>query len=135
MLYKNTYSLTLETFEPQKQNLTIITNSVHVLEKLHGRKLRCYLTGGVLLENSHALVGKIAEETVSGLYADICFFSSQGITEDGIITDFSEDETRLRKCMIKNAKKSVFLYDQTKLGKRFLFTVCDLDSISCAITD
>lgn len=118
-----------------KQNLTIITNSVHVLEKLHGRKLRCYLTGGVLLENSHALVGKIAEETVCGLFADICFFSSQGITEDGIITDFSEDETRLRKCMIKNAKKSVFLYDQTKLGKRFLFTVCSLDSISCAITD
>lgn len=118
-----------------KQNLTIITNSVHVLEKLRGRKLRCYLTGGVLLENSYALVGKIAEETVSALYADICFFSSQGITEEGVITDFSEDETRLRKCMIKNAKKSVFLYDQTKLGKRFLFTVCDLDSISCAITD
>ena len=95
----------------------------------------CYLTGGVLLENSHALVGKIAEDTVSGLHADICFFSSQGITEDGLISDFSEDETRLRKCMIKNARKSVFLYDRSKLGKQFLFTVCDLDGIHSAITE
>lgn len=118
-----------------KQNLTIITNSIRVLEKLRGQKVRCYLTGGVLLENSHALVGKIAEETVTDLYADVCFFSSQGITEDGVVTDFSEDETRLRKCMIKNAKKSYFLYDQSKLGKRFLFTVCDMDSLSGTITN
>lgn len=118
-----------------KQNLTIITNSVHVMEKLQGRKVRCYLTGGALLENSHALVGKIAEETVAGLYADICFFSSQGVTEEGIITDFSEEETQLRKCMIKNAKKCIFLYDKTKLGKRFLFTVCDLATLDGFVTD
>ena len=98
------------------QNLTIITNSIPVLEMLKGKNIRCYLTGGMVLENSHALVGTLAENTISSLYADI-FFSSQGISEDGIITDFSEDETRLRNCMIQNAKKSVFLYDHSKLGK------------------
>ena len=118
-----------------KQDLTVITNSVYVIEKLRGKKMRCYLTGGALLENSHALVGKIAEETVESMYADICFFSSQGVTEEGIITDFSEEETRLRKCMIKNAGKRIFLYDKSKLGKRFLFTVCDLASLDDAISD
>jgi len=117
------------------RNVTIITNSVWNLEKLRGKGIKCYLTGGALLENSHALVGKIAEETISGLYADICFFSSQGVTEDGIITDFSEEETRLRKCMIRNAKKSVFLYDHTKIGKRFLFQVWDTQNLFAAITD
>lgn len=117
------------------RNLTIITNSIYNLEKLRGRGIRCYLTGGALLENSHALVGKLAEETVSSLYADICFFSSQGITEEGVITDFSEDETRLRKLMIANAGKSVFLYDHSKIGKRFLFKVCDADSLYATITD
>lgn len=120
--------------EPE-QNLTIITNSIRVLEKLKGKKIRCYLTGGMVLENSHALVGTLAENTISSLYADICFFSSQGITEDGIITDFSEDETRLRKCMIKNAKKSVFLYDHSKLGKKFMFRVCHADDLFQTITD
>lgn len=117
------------------RDLTIVTNSVYNLEKLNGRGIRCYLTGGALLKNSHALVGKIAEETVRGLYADICFFSSQGITEDGVITDFSEEETRLRKCMIQNAGKSIFLFDQSKVGKRFLFKVCDADTLHMIITD
>jgi DeoR family fructose operon transcriptional repressor len=115
--------------------LTIITNSIRVLEKLRGKGIRCYLTGGMLLENSSALVGRIAEDTVSSLYADICFFSSQGITEDGIITDFSEDETRLRKCMLNNSKQKVFLYDHSKLGKRFLFKVCETSDLSTVITD
>lgn len=117
------------------RNLTIITNSIYVLEKLRGRGIHCYLTGGALLENSHALVGKLAEETISNLYADVCFFSSQGITGDGVITDFSEDETRLRKLMIANSGKSVFLYDHTKVGKRFLFKVCDADMLYTTITD
>ena len=115
--------------------LTIITTSIRVLEKLRGKGIRCYLTGGMLLENSSALVGRIAEDTVSSLFADICFFSSQGITEDGIITDFSEDETRLRKCMLANAKQKVFLWDHSKLGKRFLFKVCTTDELTAVITD
>ena len=118
-----------------EQDLTIITNSIRVQEKLKGRGIKCYLTGGMLLENSYALVGHIAEQTISSLFADICFFSSQGFTEEGLITDFSEDETRLRKCMIANAKRSVFLYDHTKLGKRFLFKVCDAGQLYTTITD
>lgn len=117
------------------QNLTIITNSIRVLDKLKGKKIRCYLTGGMLLENSHALVGTLAEAAISSLYADICFFSSQGISEDGVITDFSEDETRLRKCMIKHAKKSVFLFDSSKLGKQFMFQVCHADELFQIISD
>ena len=115
--------------------LTIITNSIRVLEKLRGKGIRCYLTGGMLLENSSALVGRIAEDTVASLYADVCFFSSQGITEDGVITDFSEDETRLRKRMLDNAKRKIFLYDHSKLGKRFLFKVCTADELTTVITD
>ena len=115
--------------------LTIITNSVYVMEKLRGKQIRCYLTGGMIVENSHALVGKIAEETIRSLYADICFFSSQGITEDGIITDYSEDETRLRKEMLNHSAKSVFLYDHSKMGKRSLFKLCHADQLYQIITD
>jgi DeoR/GlpR family transcriptional regulator of sugar metabolism len=89
----------------------------------------------MLLENSHALVGTLAEATISSLYAGICFFSSQGIPKDGVISDFSEDETRLRKCMIKHAKKSVFLFDRSKLGKQFMFQVCHADELFQIISD
>ena len=118
-----------------EQNLTIITNSMKVMEKLTEKHIRCYLTGGMLLENSFALIGNVAEATIMNLYADVCFFSSQGITEDGVITDFSESETRLRNLMIKHSKRRVFLFDDSKLGKQFMFKVCDHSEINNFVTN
>lgn len=118
-----------------EQNLTIITNSMKLMEKLKEKHIRCYLTGGMLLENSYALIGNVAENTISGMYADIFFFSTQGITEEGIITDYSEAETRLRLKMLEHAKRSIYLFDSSKLGKRFLFKVCDANQVDDFITD
>ena len=118
-----------------EQNLTIITNSMKALEKLRDKHIRCYLTGGMLLENSFALIGNIAEKTVSELYADILFFSTQGITPDGIITDYSEAETRLRLHMMSHAKRKVYMFDSSKLGKSFLFKVCEASDVDEFITD
>jgi hypothetical protein len=59
-----------------EQNLTVITNSTLVAEKLKEKHILCYLTGGRPVENSYALVGNIAEQALLGLYANICFFST-----------------------------------------------------------
>ena len=58
----------------EDQNITVITNSMLVAEELKEKHILCYLTGGRPVENSYALVGSIAEKTVSDLYANICFF-------------------------------------------------------------
>ena len=118
-----------------EQNLTIITNSMKVMEKLTEKHIRCYLTGGMLLENSYALIGRIAEMNVSNLYADICFFSSQGITEEGIITDFSEAETRLRCLMLEHSRRKVFLFDDSKHGQQFMFKVCTISDVDDFISN
>lgn len=118
-----------------EQNLTVITNSTFVADKLKRKHIRCYLTGGMPVENSHALIGSIAEQTVAGLYANICFFSAQGIDSDGTISDQSEAETSLRKLMIKNSKKQCFLFDGSKYNKRFAFKICSSQDISDIITD
>lgn len=116
-------------------NITVVTNSIKALEKLREKHICCYLTGGVLLENSYALIGNLAEQTISGLYADVCLFSTQGITTDGTITDFSEAETRLRQLMIGHAKRSIYIFDNTKYGKQYLFRVCHASEIYDTITD
>lgn len=118
-----------------EQNLTIITNSTLVAERLKEKHIRCYLTGGMPIENSYALVGSIAEQTLSHLYANICIFSAQGIDIDGVVSDHSEAETTLRQLMIKNSKKQYFLFDSNKYGKRFAFKLCDTEEISDIITD
>ena len=104
-------------------------------KKLRKKQIRCYLTGGMWVENSHALVGSISEQTLAGLYANICFFSAQGIDENGVISDQSEVESSLRRLMLKNSEKQYFLFDGSKYNKRFAFTICTAQEISDIITD
>ena len=99
------------------------------------KHIRCYLTGGMPVENSHALVGSITEQTLSGLYANVCFFSAQGIDERGVISDQSETESSLRRLMIQNSKKQYFIFDGSKYNKRFAFKICTTQDISGIITD
>ena len=118
-----------------EQNLTVITNSTLVAEKLKEKHILCYLTGGRPVENSYALVGNIAEQALLGLYANICFFSAQGIDENGIISDQSETESSLRRLMIKNSKKQYFIFDGSKYNKRFAFKICTTQDTGGIITD
>lgn len=118
-----------------EQNLTVITNSTLVAVKLKEKHIRCYLTGGITVENSHALVGSIAEKAVSQLYANICFFSAQGIDERGNVSDQSEAESTLRGLMIQNSQKQYFLFDSSKYNKRFAFRICSARDVTGIITD
>lgn len=117
------------------KNITVITNSIKALVALGERHITAYCTGGLLLENSLALSGTVAEKAVDCIHADIMFFSSQGLSSNGVITDFSESETRLRQVMLKHAQKKVFLCDSRKIGKTFLFTVCRIDEVDAVICD
>lgn len=118
-----------------KQNITIVTNSTLIAEKAREKHIRCYLSGGKTTENSYALTGEIAIKTLSDFYANICFFSSQAIDQNGIITDQSERETAIRQVMIKNSAKQFFIFDSSKFSKRQTFKLCSTDDISGVITD
>lgn len=130
----STVSRMVDYLTPE-QELTVVTNSMLIAERLNEKHIRCYLTGGMTVENSHSLTGRIAEQMVSNMYANVCFFSAQGIDDAGVISDHSEAETALRKMMIKHSKKQYFLVDSSKLGKRFAFRTCDLSDITDIITD
>ena len=79
-------------------------------------------------------MGEHAEEFIRSVNADILFFSSQGITEDGRITDVSEQEISFRKVMLRHAQKRFVLCDSSKFGICRPFTLChqkDIDGVIC----
>ncbi len=117
-----------------KRDLTVITNNQRIFEEAENLDAKLYSTGGFYNRKNHAFTGPLAEEYVRGVYADIFFFSSQGISEDGEITDASEEETSLRRAMLERSKQKYFLCDSSKIGIKKLFTVCqksELDGIIC----
>lgn len=121
-------------FLTPEMGVTVITNSLKTLMQLAQKKITAYGTGGKLLHNSLAFSGAKAESMVSAMHADFMFFSSQGITAEGEISDFSETETKLRQVMMSRADKRYFLCDSSKIGKEFMFRVCsaaDIDGVFC----
>ncbi len=119
---------------PRFHDLTIITNSPKNSLKLAELKIRSFSTGGLLLENSVAYVGDTAKRTAESFNADLFFFSCRGMTEDGCLTDSSIEETEIRKTMIKQSKKKIFLCADDKLGKKYMYNLCtykDIDRIIC----
>lgn len=118
------------------KNLTVVTNSLMLTQKLGeaGNGIRVFCTGGLYLQSNQAFGGAAAIRTVEQLRADLMFFSSRGLSLDGEITDSSEYESELRRAMLARAATRVFLCDDSKLGRQFLFKLCDrsgYDRIIC----
>jgi DeoR/GlpR family transcriptional regulator of sugar metabolism len=117
------------------RDLLVITNSPKTSMRLGEQNIKNYCTGGLLLAHSIAYVGSETEKFISGINADVFFFSSRGYTEDGYITDSSEREVAAKKAMLQNAKKSYYLCDSSKRNKKFTFNVCTIKSIAGIIDE
>ena len=118
-----------------KQNLRVITNSVRVFE-LCPASVTVYCTGGRYVRKNAAFVGAKAVEFIQSVRADILFFSSQGLSAEGVISDASEEETALRRQMLAAAQKRYFLCDSSKIGISHTFLLCtkeDVDGIICDV--
>ena len=117
------------------KNTTVITNSPKVCLTLAEQGIGSYCTGGTLLSKSKAFVGESAIEFVKRFNADIFFFSSQGITEDGIITDASVVESVIRRAIMKQSKKNIFMCSSSKIGKKFAYNLADISEVDAIISD
>ncbi len=118
-----------------RRDLTVITNNLRIFDEYGSTGIRFYATGGIYHPQNHALIGAGAEQTLASLSADAVFFSSQGISEDGEISDASEEETALRRIMLSRCRRRYFLCDSSKIGVRRLFTLCHKDDLTAVISD
>ena len=120
---------------PDDRDLTVVTNGYPICRALSERGIRTFSTGGRLLTESMAFVGSIAEETVSSFNADLLFFSASSLDESGTVSDYSEEETALRRLMLRRSRQSVFLCDSGKFNSSSAFRSFSLSEIDYTVTD
>ena len=117
-----------------RRGVQIITNNHRIFTDCKQSGIRLYCVGGIYDGENHAFYGPAAEQFLRGVTADCLFFSSQGISREGIISDASEAESSLRRVMLSRARRRYFLCDGSKLGVERMFTLChkdDLDGVIC----
>lgn len=119
--------------------LRIITNSLRLASLLEEKRMEksvweIYLTGGYLYPHSGILLGPNAASSLMQYHADWAFLSAGGVTENGI-SNTNDLVVETERVMIENAERVVILADHSKIGKRAMCHVCNLDKIDILITD
>ena len=115
--------------------ITVITNGLKVADLLLENHVKTFCTGGAAIDNSYALIGRHAESFLREIRADVCFLSCKGMSEEGVFTDTSEQETDLRRVALSVSKKRVMLLTDSKIGKTYMHRLCDTREIDHLITN
>lgn len=117
-------------------DITVITNSLACMAECSEYNINSFLAGGKLNpENRSCCVGAHAEEFIKSFHADWCFFSVQSVTKDGVLYDCFSNEIMIRRLMIENAEKKVFLCDNSKINHFSAYRLCRMDMMDFVISD
>jgi DeoR family fructose operon transcriptional repressor len=116
--------------------LTVITNSVLVLQELAGSEtVELLVCGGALRKPDMALIGEIARSFYEQLNADILFLGANGYSIEKGISCANLIEAETKKQMIKSAQKVCLLADSSKRNRVALAHVCNWEDIDILVTD
>ncbi len=113
----------------------IITNSLPVANFFAAaNRVELILSGGVIYPRLGVLVGPLAVEAFSKIHADVAVMSGGGITLEGVSNSHGL-LIEIQRAMIRAAQRVIFCFDSTKLGRRSVSFLCDLDCIDTIVTD
>lgn len=119
-----------------RSSVTIITNSIEIISLVSASNIKLISSGGMLSnDNRTCLVGSDAQRVFENTYADMMFFSTKSLSDDGSIWDITKAETEVRKPMLKNAAKRVYLCDSEKFGTHSPYKQCNLSDVDYLISE
>lgn len=116
-----------------RRELKIITHNLGLFSEPPRSGIQLFCTGGTYSPVNHTLIGPAAEAYLRSVSADLLFFSSQAVSNDGEISDASEEETAIRRIMIARSKRQYFLCDESKLGQSRTFSLCHVDDVTAVL--
>jgi DeoR family fructose operon transcriptional repressor len=120
----------------QKKDLTVITNSVEVLDTLNRTPgITLISTGGAVRFSSQVLVGPPAEGALKELRADRLFLTVSGITLDFGLSHHTISEVTIKQAMIRSAREVILLADHTSFGAEAGIQIAPLTVVHRLITD
>ena len=117
-------------------DVTVVTNNLEIIHLLSDSDIKLICTGGgVFKRNKNCLIGNVCESGFASVHADVAFFSTKAISDEGVIYDCTEEEVSLRRAILANAKKRVYLCDSSKFGSTSAYRQCSLEDIDAVVSD
>lgn len=119
----------------EKRPLTVITNNAAISDTLRAETGLTVITpGGVYSAKFNAFLGRITEDALAQLRADIVFISSPAIS-GGEVFHMDENVVRAKRAMMERAAVKVLLVNHSRFGQAALHRLALLSEFDHIITD
>ncbi len=119
-----------------RKHLTVITNSLPVLNMLAGNKdIDVLALGGMLRDSEMSFIGHITEQALAEIRADKVIMGTRGLSlEHGLTNDYLQ-ETLTDRAILRTGREVIIVADHTKLNRVSTALLAPLKSIHTLVTD
>lgn len=118
------------------EDLTVVTNSILVCAALQtAPNVHVLLSGGLVRRSTHALVGPLAEQSLSGLFVSTLYLSGNGLTAARGLSTPDVLTAAVDRRLARSAARVVVLADHTKVGVETMSQTVAAHDMDCVITD
>lgn len=119
----------------EKRDLTVLTNSILVVNELINTDASLIVLGGQLRKGELSLVGPSVLSTLEGYQAAKCFISASGLSTAYGVSDFLQDEIEVKKASIKRSRQVIIVADSSKFNSTSPRHLCALEDADMIVTD
>ena len=119
-----------------RKQLTVITNSLPVLNTLAGLKeITVISLGGMLRESELSFIGHITEQALSEVRVDKVFMGIRGLSlEHGLANDYLQ-ETLTDRAIMKSGREVIIVADHTKVNRVSTVLLAPWNGVRIFVTD
>ena len=119
-----------------RKNLTVITNSLPVLNALAGiKEITVISLGGMLRDSELSFIGHITEQALAEVRVDKVVIGTHGISlEHGLTNDYLQ-ETLTDRAILKIGREVIVVADHTKINRVSTVLLAPLNAAQTFVTD
>ena len=118
------------------KNLTVITNSLPVINALAGLKEMIVISlGGMLRDSELSFIGHITELALAEIRVDKVVMGTRGISLDHGLTNDYLQETLTDRAILKIGKEVIIVADHTKINRVSTVLLAPLNTMQTFVTD
>ncbi len=119
----------------ERQDITIVTNSLPVMQSMADSKVNIIALGGMFRQSESSFIGHLAIQSLAELRMNKIIFGVRGIDiVQGLTNDYLP-ETMTDRAILSAGKRVIVVADHTKLGRSAPAFVAPLSAIDTLVTD
>ena len=131
----STTVLSMIPYIKDNPGVTLLTNSIRILNDFMYDKIRIISTGGNLRSRTQSLQGEAVNRSMEDYFLDVCVLSCRSLDLENGIYEGDEEEAYFKNIMVEHSRRVIIVADHTKFNKTSLIRTLPYEKVDVLVTD